>query len=576
MNITNRQQIIFLSLLKGTNVTLKQLNKDLNLSERTITKEIDRLNQFFLKYDTQIILKARSGISLKTIYTKSELTNVINANRIIDTNSQFQLLLLKEIDYVSFNQLEECLLISRSSIDKLIKKNEVKLKIKKQNRLGVKSLIDAKQRLRLIANLITLYVDNVNYRSSLLRVLEQLEYQFDYSILQIDLSKLIDLNIYTDASIKKYYICVVLASIYNVEQDFSNELRIRKLSNLNDLDDQSYKLIKIVNEAVNNEITLSNETLLALINHLNITLSQSQLFLQNETYLLYKEMRNFEKKYPLASQLALRIINQVSVSLNVILDEYESYFLALHLQSGMLKMEQNDSKKLLIICEYGLGMSNFLSAKLELKVPHIKLIKCVSMYEYFTNYDDYSEFDLLITTVINFEDEHRNVMYVSPFLSDEEIKKIEMKLITSNQLKILDKLINQNLIKVIEVDNEQSLIKQIMTDISPFVKPEYEASLIKRMSDEVYVENMTILPHANPQFVLENVIVIYRIKNFFQINQETVKLVIVNCFDTKFMHQNTRFIRYYYRLLTDGTKINQIINCDTDKIKREILDIIRS
>lgn len=576
MNITNRQQIIFLSLLKGTNVTLKQLNKDLNLSERTITKEIDRLNQFFLKYDTQIILKARSGISLKTIYTKSELTNIINANRIIDTNSQFQLLLLKEIEYVSFNQLEEYLLISRSSIDKLIKKYEVKLKIKKQNRLGVKSLIDAKQRLRLIANLITLYVDNVNYRSSLLRVLEQLEYQFDYSILQIDLSKLIDLNIYTDASIKKYYICVVLASIYNVEQDFSNELRIRKLSNLNDLNDQSYKLIKIVNEAVNSEITLSNETLLALINHLNITLSQSQLFLQNETYLLYKEMRNFEKKYPLASQLALRIINQVSASLNVVLDEYESYFLALHLQSGMLKMEQNDSKKLLIICEYGLGMSNFLSAKLELKVPHIKLIKCVSMYEYFTNYDDYSEFDLLITTVINFEDEHRNVMYVSPFLSDEEIKKIEMKLITSNQLKILDKLINQNLIKVIEVDNEQSLIKQIMTDISPFVKPEYEASLIKRMSDEVYVENMTILPHANPQFVLENIIVIYRIKNSFQINQESVKLVIVNCFDTKFMHQNTRFIRYYYRLLTDGTKINQIINCDTDKIKSEILDIIRS
>lgn len=576
MNITNRQQIIFLSLLKGTNVTLKQLNKDLNLSERTITKEIDRLNQFFLKYDTQIILKARSGISLKTIYTKSELTNIINANRIIDTNSQFQLLLLKEIEYVSFNQLEEYLLISRSSIDKLIKKYEVKLKIKKQNRLGVKSLIDAKQRLRLIANLITLYVDNVNYRSSLLRVLEQLEYQFDYSILQIDLSKLIDLNIYTDASIKKYYICVVLASIYNVEQDFSNELRIRKLSNLNDLNDQSYKLIKIVNEAVNSEITLSNETLLALINHLNITLSQSQLFLQNETYLLYKEMRNFEKKYPLASQLALRIINQVSASLNVVLDEYESYFLALHLQSGMLKMEQNDSKKLLIICEYGLGMSNFLSAKLELKVPHIKLIKCVSMYEYFTNYDDYSEFDLLITTVINFEDEHRNVMYVSPFLSDEEIKKIEMKLITSNQLKILDKLINQNLIKVIEVDNEQSLIKQIMTDISPFVKPEYEASLIKRMSDEVYVENMTILPHANPQFVLENIIVIYRIKNSFQINQESVKLVIVNCFNTKFMHQNTRFIRYYYRLLTDGTKINQIINCDTDKIKSEILDIIRS
>ncbi len=575
MNITNRQQVIFLNVIKHENLTLKQISDDLDLSERTITKEIERLNFFLNDYDTKIILKARNGISLTTIYQVSELINIINENRIIDVNRQFQLLVLMTTDYVKLSQLENHLLISRSSIDKLIKKYQVKLNLEKKSRIGIKSNLNEEQKIKIMASIVNIYIDNINYRSSLMRVLKQLDVNFDVSDMQVDLSPIIDLDVYTDESIKKYYVCQVLSNIFKVVGDFKNELRIRKLASLENLDDQSFKLIKIVNNAINNEITLANETLLALINHLNITLSQNQIFLQNEAYVLYKELNSFEQQYPLASQLAKRIVLEINEKLRRNLDEIESYFLALHLQSAMLKMEQNDSKSILIICEYGLGMSNFLSAKLELKIPHIKLIQSVSIGEYFKKYNQFANFDLIITTVINLEDK-RDVMYVSPFLSDLEISKIENKLIESEQFRILNQLLDERLIKQIKVKNEQELVKQIVSDLKDYVSLDYEASLIKRMQKEVHVEDQMILPHANPKHVHTNKIAIYQLSEAIVINNCQVKLVVVNCFNTNFMHHNARFIRYYYRMLTNTQKVKLIKNARVNDLKAEIFEIIRS
>ncbi len=70
MVVTNRQQVIFLEILKNNFISIKNLSLNLKITDKTITKEI---NDFFNCFDTVINVSYKNSINIDLIYNNNNL-----------------------------------------------------------------------------------------------------------------------------------------------------------------------------------------------------------------------------------------------------------------------------------------------------------------------------------------------------------------------------------------------------------------------------------------------------------------------------------------------------------------------
>ncbi|UDM78529.1 BglG family transcription antiterminator [Vagococcus fluvialis] len=139
---------------------------------------------------------------------------------------------------------------------------------------------------------------------------------------------------------------------------------------------------------------------------------------------------NIQKQYSTMFSLVKLAISRFEESLNVVLPDDEIGFLTIHFQLAFEKIEV--TKHVLIVCSYGIVTSELILSRIERNISKNIIIEVAD--EKMLNKVDLTVVDLIISTVPL--EELKNeipIIYVSPLPSNSEISSISSKISTIDQ-----------------------------------------------------------------------------------------------------------------------------------------------
>lgn len=184
------------------------------------------------------------------------------------------------------------------------------------------------------------------------------------------------------------------------------------------LQDLSKEVVEEVSRLLNIKINCDEQLIMGLSQHFEPALYRLTMGLQT-TNPLVEEIKNYYSDLFKAVNKACKLIFS---KYNLMIPEEEIGYITMHIGAA-IERQQALSKKLrvFVICPNGIGTARILSAKLKALFREINSIDIGAIWEYKKIIDNY---DLIISTV-KLEDLKGNVITVSPFLTEEDIKKID-------------------------------------------------------------------------------------------------------------------------------------------------------
>ncbi|MGC6770138.1 BglG family transcription antiterminator [Enterococcus sp. LJL51] len=157
-----------------------------------------------------------------------------------------------------------------------------------------------------------------------------------------------------------------------------------------------------------------------LISHLKPTIRRLQQHMRIYNPLIH----SIKQDYPELFQIIRRVFDQLYQG--EIAPDEEIGYLVLHFGAVLLQMESENLFSGLVVCASGIGTSRMLVTRLKQKIPQLKELQTVSLFE-LTRKRREKEVDIIISTIdlgkVDFD-----YFLVSPILSEQEITQIDLYL----------------------------------------------------------------------------------------------------------------------------------------------------
>ncbi|QNO14723.1 BglG family transcription antiterminator [Alkalicella caledoniensis] len=163
------------------------------------------------------------------------------------------------------------------------------------------------------------------------------------------------------------------------------------------------------------------ELLLALLAHLEPAINRLTMGLEIRNPLLERIKEEYSEIYQLSSKCGKVLEKKLGLDI----PESEIGYLAMHLGAALenYKTSQKTKYRVVVACASGLGSSRLLSSRIEKEFSDVQVLDIISTI----NIEDYSfneDVDFVISTV-DFEVEGIKVAVVNPLLNPEDKKKIQ-------------------------------------------------------------------------------------------------------------------------------------------------------
>ncbi|WP_196599433.1 BglG family transcription antiterminator [Pectinatus frisingensis] len=491
--IFDRAKYIFYFLKQNPNgLTGEMLSTSLQVSSRTIRTDIKLLRHMLSKYKVEIISTPREGYSLQ-----AEKSAIENAEKLFFKQDVLKFA-NNRIDYIIFRLLENCLngdtsitqnelsqemFISLSTLKLYLKEAESKFKeysleIVPYKLHGIKllgeeinirycivdymnmhqdtkffhrfySIIDINALDTIIKkvlssrNLQLTDMDKNKLCTQITTLLWRAKYKklINYDMVQMQqfentfefvVSKEISEEI---SNIMQKYI--TLSDIYYITQCMLTSKKF--LNNIYKFNDQDIKdlikniLLKI--KAILNIDFTSDEFLIeGLSLHLNVALTRIGFNMNIRNELL----ETIKIEYPLAFQIAIIASKYIEEKKKIKINDSEIGYIALHFGAALsrndIKINQN-TKKIILICETGIGTAILLKARIEeIFQNRLNIIKVLPVYE--LKKSMLEKIDFLLTTVPIKNFESKKIIKVNHFLQKEDIDKIEAIIFNNSSISL--------------------------------------------------------------------------------------------------------------------------------------------
>ena len=180
---------------------------------------------------------------------------------------------------------------------------------------------------------------------------------------------------------------------------------------------QANKLMHIIEEATGFEL-LNNEPLLeGLVAHLKPAIYRVRQNMGITNPLLPSIRKDYEDLFQLVKEAVEKVFPELQIP-----DE-EIGFLVMHFGSALLGSKGERDLKAYVVCSSGIGTSKMLISRLQREIPEIAETKNISLFE--LKELQIADRDLVISTIY-LHDFPREYMIVSPFMTAEEIKKVQL------------------------------------------------------------------------------------------------------------------------------------------------------
>ncbi|MBM7551595.1 BglG family transcription antiterminator [Thalassobacillus pellis] len=243
-----------------------------------------------------------------------------------------------------------------------------------------------------------------------------------------------------------------------------------------------------------------------------------------------------KKMYPYMFSMVMLALEQVKEEYELIFPEEEAAYLVLHFQASVERVQgkRDTAKKVLVVCNLGVGMSHLLQAKLEQSYKGFDIIDCVGEWEVEDVLEEKSA-DLIISTK-ELPGISVPLLVVSPLLEERDKKQLDeflqtMETESKHKRSLLpssldEKFIFLNVEKVHRFEVVELLAKSLVN--AGKVTPSFlHGALVRERSAATSIGGGIAIPHAQSEEVRHSVIAVATLASPLEWGGEMVSVVFL-------------------------------------------------
>jgi mannitol operon transcriptional antiterminator len=401
-----RQVIILGELLQEKEpVKLFSFSKLLNVTEGTVSHDLDKVERWLESYDLTLIRKPGLGVFIdgkedqkrkaivNLIYeniNEVDLLDLIRENLSIEVDTRERLLNLIEKDTIRklealIFEVEEALgyrLVDNAYIGLLVHLTLAIQRIRKNDKIGMDKV----------------YLDE-------LRKHEEFKIAADLSQ---KISKAFNIEIPEE---EIGYITMHLRGSKGFENKNSDH----------ELEELAVKMLEIAEAETGRLIDYSRQSITGLVNHLGPAINRLKMKMDIRNPLLSE----IKEHYPELFQLAAKCVVPVERQLGIRMPDSETAYIAMHLGATLEKRNTTARRvyRVMISCTTGIGTSGLLAAKVEKEYDNIQVVDVISSLHIKENELRDKQIDFIIATV-PVETVSIPVVVVNPLLFEKDKRLI--------------------------------------------------------------------------------------------------------------------------------------------------------
>ncbi|SDH85967.1 BglG family transcription antiterminator [Halanaerobium congolense] len=335
------------------------------------------------------------------------------------------------------------------------------------------------------------------------------------------------------------------------------------------------KIIKMSEEILGYNFKTDEELLLGLILHLRTAINRLKYGLSIRNPILSEIKENYPTIFGAAWSSS--IIFQEDLNLKV--NEDEIGYIALHLGAAVERITK--SWKVIIVCSSGVGTSQLLASKIKKYLPRIEIIEILSTHE--LDNKDLNNVDLVIST-IPLSNIKKDVITVSPILSESDLSRINEKINYSSQANKskfnnrmspageLKNLFESELIFAnLDLESPKEVIEFLGGKLQKrgFVDQKFIDSVLEREKiTATEVGKGLAIPHARINDVKQRKVAVAVLNEAIQWGEEKVKVVFLLAIDSQIAR---KFFSYFYQIMEDELFLNELKEAKT---KEKVISLL--
>lgn len=329
-------------------------------------------------------------------------------------------------------------------------------------------------------------------------------------------------------------------------------------------------LVKQVSKAMNIDFFKDDVLLEQLQQHIPAMLSR----LKYQTVVKNPFSQQIKLEYSITYNILWLILEEILPQNISKINEDENAFLTLYFQLSIEKLKKG--RKILVICPTGIVTSELLINKIKTVSPSFDRIEIASISEAFEL--DLNSYDLIISTV-KIQKKLKNLYFVSPLISDEDLKLLFNKNKSLNKKKAnfscLKEYIKQDLIFVNETMNNRENLFQ-MTGKKLIEKGYVNDFFLTSLSERESLGGTDLpigvaVPHGKTKDVRKSFITIVKLDKKIHWKDYKINLVFMIGIAQEDIHLTKQIISNIYNLISDEQILTQLRQVKTSKEVEDIL-----
>ncbi|ARI76446.1 BglG family transcription antiterminator [Halobacillus mangrovi] len=297
--------------------------------------------------------------------------------------------------------------------------------------------------------------------------------------------------------------------------------------------------------------------------HLPPTIHRVQYGLSIRNPMLYE----IKKMYPYMFSMIVMALEDVNKTYSIKIPEDEAAYLVLHFQASIerLQKKRETKKRVLIVCELGVGMSHLLQAKLEQSYKGMEIIACIGVRDL----DDMMQKQSIDFILSTRELDEQNVphLVISPLLKAEDRKKLDQFLQQSSQKPLFSnelwELLNNGASHFrVEPMHKYEVIEMLGRDLAEreLVTPTFpHRAVMRERTSATAIGGGIAIPHAPPEEVNESCIALAVMKEPIEWANERVSIIFLLAIAKQDQAKIRSLMHMISRMSTKPEVVQQII-----------------
>jgi activator of the mannose operon, transcriptional antiterminator len=281
-------------------------------------------------------------------------------------------------------------------------------------------------------------------------------------------------------------------------------------------------------------------------------------------------LQEIKKMYPYMFDQVMLSLVDINQSLSLDIPEEEAAYLALHFQSSLERIKDQNltTTKVVLVCHMGIGMSQLLRTKIERKFYSVQVVGSIAkseLHDFLGN----QEVDLIISTMSLPEIQIPHIV-VSPLLENSDEKRLEQWLRKdkssvkqSSEESILLTYTNPFIVFLqLKVSNKYEVIKKLTASLysKGYVQEEYiESTMIRERMSATTIGAGIAIPHGHPNLIKRSAIGIATLKEPIEWGVEKVSLVFLMAVKNEEQKEVKQLFSEISSLTEDPKKIQSLI-----------------